>query len=280
MTTLAIIGCGNMGEAIAAGLVASGHPRDTIIASHPRAERRFGLEKRLGIKTTASNDEAARAADVVLLAVKPQVLPSVLPELAAATRGKLVVSLAAGTPAAMISAALPEARVIRAMPNQPAAVRAGLTGLWATPGVGEADRALVTKIFEAVGGVEWVPKEDLFHAITAVSACGPGFLYAIAEALADGGVAAGLPRATALRLAAHTMAGAGRTLVETGEHPAALKDKVASPAGTTIHGLAAMEKAGVRGGVIAAVRAAADRSRKMGGEPGRATSKSSKRRKK
>lgn len=265
--TVGIVGCGNMGEAIVGGLIASGRDPQSIVASHPRATRRAELEALHHIRTTARNAGAVDAAGptgVVLLGVKPQMLPSVMPEIAAAANGVLVVSLAAGTTQATIAAVMPGARIVRAMPNQPAAVRAGITGLWAGPDVGDADRAAVTAIFEAVGSVVWVPREELFHALTALSACGPGFLYAIAEALADGGVAAGLPRALALSLAAHTMAGAGRTLVETGEHPAALKDKVASPGGTTIHGLAAMESAGVRGGVIAAVRAAARRSVEMG----------------
>lgn len=272
-TVIGIVGCGNMGEAIVRGLIASGRDPQSIVASHPRAARRLELEKVHRIRTSASNVDAVSAAGttgVVLLGVKPQMLGPVMTEISSAARGVLVCSLAAGTLHATIAAALPGARIVRAMPNQPAAVRAGVTGLWAGNDVPGADRAAVTAIFEAVGGAIWVPREELFHAVTALSACGPGFLYAIAEALADGGVAAGLPRAMALSLAAHTMAGAGRTLVETGEHPAALKDKVASPAGTTIHGLAAMETAGVRGGIIAAVRAAARRSAEMGGIPPRA----------
>lgn len=264
---ISIVGCGNMGEAIAAGLIASGRAPGEIIASHPRAERRAELEKKLRIVTTADNAHAVAESDLALIAVKPQLLASVLPGLAAAAKDKVVVSLAAGTPAAVLEAALPGARVVRAMPNTPAQVRAGVTGLWAGPGVSAEDRARVTAVFQAVGAAVWVPREEQFHALTAVSACGPAFLFVIAEALADGGVAAGLPRATASLLAAHTVAGAGRMLVEAGEHPGALKDKVASPGGTTIHGLAALEKAGVRGGVIAAVRAAADRSTQMAGGP-------------
>lgn len=258
-----VLGCGNMGEAIVRGMIASGWDPRRIVASHPRPERRDALARAHGIRTTDSNPEVLRLAAVTLLAVKPQILPQVLPAIAEAARDRLAVSLAAGTTHATIAGALPGARVVRAMPNQPAAVRAGVTGLWAGPDIGEEDRALVDRVFAAVGGTVWLPREDLFHALTALSACGPGFLYAIAEALADGGVAAGLPRPLARTLAAHTMAGAGRTLVATGEHPAALKDQVASPAGTTIAGLAALEKAGVRGGVIEAVRAAARRSVEM-----------------
>lgn len=270
MSTVGIVGCGNMGEAIAAGLVASGRNPREVIASHPRTIRRAQLEGTHRIRTTASNAEAVREADVVLIAVKPQVLAVVLPEIAEAASGKLVISLCAGTPLATFQTALPDARLVRAMPNQPASVRAGVTGLFAAGSATDGDRERAAALFESVGAVVWLPREDLFHAVTALSASGPAFVYAFAEALADGGVAAGLPRALALQLAAHTVAGAGRTLVASGEHPAALKDKVASPGGTTIHGLAALERAAVRGGAIDAVRAAANRSRELaGGSPGR-----------
>lgn len=266
-SVVGIVGCGNMGEAIAAGLVASGRDPREIIASHPRTLRRAQLEGTHRIRTTASNVDAVTDASLVLLAVKPQMLGAVLPEIAAATAGKLVVSLCAGTPLATFEAALPDARLIRAMPNQPASVRAGLTALFAAPSATGSDRDRAASLFESVGAIVWLPREDLFHAVTALSASGPAFVYAFAEALADGGVAAGLPRALALQLAAHTLAGAGRTLVVSSEHPAALKDKVASPGGTTIHGLAALERAAVRGGVIDAVRAAAARSRELAGQP-------------
>lgn len=262
-----IVGCGNMGEAIAAGLVASGRdPRD-ILASHPRTLRRAQLEGTHRIRTTASNVDAVRETDVVLIAVKPQMLRTVLPEIAESTKGKLVVSLCAGTSMATFETALPEARIVRAMPNQPASVRAGLTTLFAGSSATDGDRERAATLFESVGAAVWLPREDLFHAATALAASGPAFVYAFAEALADGGVAAGLTRQLALQLAGHTIAGAGRTLVVTQEHPASLKDKVASPAGTTIYGLAALERAGVRGGVIDAVRAAATRSRELAGQP-------------
>lgn len=267
MSTVAIVGCGNMGEAIAAGLVASGrNPRD-VIASHPRTLRRAQLEGTHRIRTTGSNADAVREADLVLVAVKPQMLSLVLPEIAVAANGKLVVSLCAGTPLATFETALPDSRLIRAMPNQPASVRAGVTALLAAASATDGDRERTAALFESVGAVVWLPREELFHAVTALSASGPAFVYAFAEALADGGVASGLTRALAVQLAAHTIAGAGRTLVVTSEHPAALKDKVASPGGTTIHGLVALERAAVRGGVIDAVRAAADRSRELAGQP-------------
>lgn len=261
-----IVGCGNMGEAIAAGLVASGRDPREIIASHPRTLRRAELEGTHRIRTTVSNVDAVTQASVVLIAVKPQLLGAVLPEIAAAAAGKLVVSLCAGTPLATFEAALPESRLIRAMPNQPASVRAGVTALFAAASATDADRDRAAALFESVGAIVWLPREDLFHAVTALSASGPAFVYAFAEALADGGVAAGLPRPLALQLAGHTLAGAGRTLVVSSEHPAALKDKVASPGGTTIHGLVALERAAVRGGVIDAVRAAAARSRELAGQ--------------
>lgn len=265
-----IVGCGNMGEAVARGLIASGIPADDLVASHPRAQRRKELDA-LGLTTTTSNVAAVMPSDVVILAVKPQVIPDVLPEIAGVAHGKLVVSIAAGTPLKTLASALPSARLVRAMPNQPAAIRAGMTGLFAGKGVSEADRALVTKIFEAIGAVVWLASEKQFHALTALSASGPGFLYAIADALVTGGVEAGLPRDLALRLAAHAIAGAGRTLVETAAPPRELRDKVTSKKGTTLAGLAKLGPALPR--VAAAVRAAADRSREMAGEPKRATKK-------
>ncbi len=267
---VAIVGAGNLGAATANGLVAAGHDPRSIVVSHPKAARRDALGSR-GFSTTASNADAVGQGEIAVLAVKPQVLPAVLPEIASAARGKLVVSIAAGTPLAAIAAAIPSSRVVRAMPNQPAAVRAGITALWAPASIAETDRRAVADLFDAVGATVWLPREELFHAVTALAASGPGFLFAIAEALADGGVAAGLPRGTALLLAAHAIAGSGRMLVESGEHPGVLKDRVASPGGTTIHGLAAMEKAGVRGGLIAAVRAAARRSVELAGGRARRT---------
>ena len=273
-----IVGCGNMGEALVAGLIAAGRDPRSIVASHPRTIRRAQLESTHRIRVTPSNTEAVLAADVVLVAVKPQLLATVLPEIAAAARNKLVVSVCAGTPLATFERALPDSRFVRAMPNQPAAVRAGITGLVASASATDSDRDSVAKVFEAVGAVVWLPREDLFHAVTALSASGPAFVYAFAEALADGGVAAGLPRPLALQLAAHTLTGAWRTLVASGEHPAALKDKVASPGGTTIHGLAALEKGALRGATIDAVRAAAARSRELAGEKPKTGKKPSPRR--
>lgn len=263
-----------MGEAIVAGLIASGRDPRSLLVSHPRTLRRAQLEGQHRIRVTASNVDVVRESNVLIVAVKPQVLPHVLPEIAPASAGKVVVSVCAGTPLSTFETALPDARLVRAMPNQPAAVRAGVTALFAAPSATDTDRENVAGVFEAVGAVVWLPREDLFHAVTALSASGPAFVYAFAEALADGGVAAGLPRNLALQLAAHTISGAGRTLVASGEHPAALKDKVASPGGTTIHGLAALERAAVRGGTIDAVRAAAARSRELaGGKPTRVPSR-------
>ena len=151
--TLGIVGCGNLGEAIARGLIAAGTKPSDILASHPREARRRELTETLGIRTTAANDAAVHGVDITLLAVKPQMLAAVLPEIASAAKGRLVVSLAAGIPTAELVASLPGARIVRAMPNTPAAVRAGATGLFAGAGVSDEDRAAVAKIFDAVGEI-------------------------------------------------------------------------------------------------------------------------------
>lgn len=220
---------------------------------------------RLGVLATASNAEALRDADVVFLAVKPGIVPVVLRENAERlTPGQLVVSIAAGVSLAAMEELLPEGvPVIRVMPNTPVLVGAGAAALCRGAAATEEHAALVRQMFEA-GGICVEVNEAQMDAVTGLSGSGPAYVCLIIEALADGGVRMGLPRDVALKLATQTLLGGARWVQETGEHPAALKDRVTTPGGTTIAGLAALEEAAVRSGLIKAVEAATRRSAELG----------------
>jgi len=261
---LGFIGAGSMGGAIIRGLVAAGLPRENLVYYDPDPTRQEEMGA-LGVKAAQDYGEVMAAA-VVILAVKPQVMPAVLRELQPLARpSHLVISVAAGLTLATLEAAFPESRVIRAMPNAPATVGAGMTafclGRRATP----EDEALALKLFDAVGIAVAVDEKHM-DAVTGLSGSGPAFVAVFIEALADGGVKVGLPRALALTLAAQTVLGAGRLCLEEGLSPGALKDQVASPGGTTIEGLHVLEQTGFRGAVISAVEAATWRARELGGK--------------
>jgi pyrroline-5-carboxylate reductase len=263
---IAFLGTGNMAEALVKGLLRAGAaaPAD-LLCAEPRDARRAEIAQRYGVKALASNREAVAAADVVVLSVKPQAMEPVLEEIAGAVDGgKLVLSIAAGVPIAAIAAKLARGtRIVRSMPNTPALAGAGAAALAAGPHATAADLELARRIFEAVGTAV-VVAEPLLDAVTGLSGSGPAFVYLFIEALADGGVKAGLARAEALQLAAQTVLGAAKLVLESGEHPGRLKDQVTSPGGTTIAGIHALEKGGFRGVVIDAVEAAARRSRELG----------------
>ncbi len=263
--TLAFVGGGQMAEALIGGLLAArSWEAAAIAASDVSAERRDLLKRRLGVRTCSANHQAVADAEVVVLAVKPQALEEVLREIGRELAGRLVISIAAGVPIRWVAErSSPSARIIRAMPNQPALVREGMCAVAAGPGVTEADLRTARTIFEAVGKV--VPVEErLMDAVTGLSGSGPAYVFLAIEALADGGVKMGLPRAVAELLAAQTVLGAARMVLESGEHPARLKDRVASPGGTTIAGLHALEQGGYRAALIAAVEAATERSQELG----------------
>lgn len=263
MTKLAFIGAGQMAEALLDGLLASKtFGPSELWAADVSAERRDLMKRRFGVRVGADNRDAVAWAEALLLAVKPQAMPAVLEEIGPAAAGRLVISIAAGVPIRTIAGRLPGARVARVMPNMPAMVREGIAALAAGPDLTEQDVALVRKIFEAVGRVVTV-EEHLLSAVTAVSGSGPAFVFVALEALADGGVKMGLPRATADVLAAQTVLGAAKTVLETGEHPGRLKDRVASPGGTTIAGLHCLERDGFRAALIAAVEAATKRAQEL-----------------
>jgi pyrroline-5-carboxylate reductase len=263
---IAVIGAGNMGEALVAGMLAARVVRpDDIHATDVVAERLDRLKARYQIRVGLENKAAAAWADIVILAVEPQILDDVLDNLhAELTKDKLMISVAAGFPIARIVARLtPGVRVIRSMPNTPSVVLAGVSALALGGGVSEEDAQVARAIFESVGKVVII-EERLMDAVTGLSGSGPAYLFLIIEALADGGVKMGLPREVALGLASQTLLGAARMVLETGEHPARLKDTVASPGGTTIAGLHALEGGCLRASVMDAVEAATKRSQDLG----------------
>ena len=248
------------------GLLAAGTAApDEIVCAEPRAERREELRQRHGVAVVAGNLAAVQQADILVLSVKPQVIDALLEEIAPAVDArKLVVSIAAGVPITAIARKLGAAtRIVRTMPNTPALVGAGATALARGAHATEADLGQAVALFEAVG-IAVVVDEHLLDAVTGLSGSGPAFVFLAIEALADGGVKMGLPRHVAMALAAQTVVGAGRLVLETGEHPGKLKDQVTSPGGTTIAGVHALEAAGFRAALIAAVEAAAIRSRELG----------------
>lgn len=228
------------------------------------AERRDQLAA-LGVRAVPTNQEAAADADVLVLAVKPYVVPTVLQELRAHLRStQLVVSIAAGVTVAQIEAELPDGTpAIRVMPNTPVQVGAGAAALSRGTHATAEHAALVRALFEAGGRCVEVSEAQL-DAVTGLSGSGPAYVCLIIEALADGGVKMGLPREVALTLAAQTVLGTGRLILESGDHPAVWKDRVSTPGGTTIAGLAALEEAGVRSGLIRAVEAATRRAAELG----------------
>ena len=264
------LGAGAMGEALAGGLIAAGTPAAQLIAADPDPARRKAVAERLAIRTTADPAEMVLASDLVVIAVKPSVVAGALDALGgagdAALARPLWVSIAAGVPLRTLAAHLPPgARIVRAMPNTPALVRAGATAFVANAAAGPADRAAARRLFEAVGYAWEAPHEAQLDAVTGLSGSGPAYVFVFLEALADAGVAAGLPRDAAYQLAFHTVHGAAKLALETGRHPGSLKDQVTSPGGTTIAGLERLEAAGFRAALYAAVDAATRRARELGG---------------
>jgi pyrroline-5-carboxylate reductase len=267
---IGFLGGGAMGEALAAGVLAAGARKEHVRAADPDPARRKQLERALGIAAGDDNAGVVEASDVVVLAVKPGLVASVLGALggpgASALARPLWVSIAAGVPLAALAAALPPgARIVRAMPNTPALVRAGATAFVASSACSAADRALARALFEAVGSAWEAPSEALLDAVTGLSGSGPAYVFVFLEALSDAGVRMGLPRDAATALAIQTVLGSAKLAQETGRHPAALKDQVTSPGGTTIAGLERLEAHGFRAAVHEAVAAATRRSKELGG---------------
>ena len=264
--TIGFIGAGQMARALARGFCASSLLKpDKIVAHDPVAEagRAFAAEV-AGSRLAVTNVEVCQQADVLILATKPQTVPAVLAELSGkVSPQKLVISIAAGVTLGKLCDGLKTQRVVRVMSNTPALVGQGASAYALGPGATTDDGQLVSQLLGAVGKA-FAVDEKLLDAVTGLSGSGPAFVYVMIEALSDGGVRMGLPRDVAAALAAQTVLGSAQMVLTTGEHPAALKDQVASPGGTTIAGLAALETHGLRAALIAAVEAATRRSQELG----------------
>jgi pyrroline-5-carboxylate reductase len=264
--SIGFVGGGNMAEALIRGLVRGGHvPAERVWASGPRPERMAELKAAYAIRATGDNREVARQSQILVLSVKPQILDRVLLEIAdAVTPGALVISLAAGVSTAAIERRLASgARVIRSMPNTPAVIGAGATAIAAGSHAEASDLELARFVFDAVG-ITVVLDETQLDAVTGLSGSGPAYIFLILEALADAGVKVGLSRRTAQKLAAQTVMGSAKLLLDTDGHPGQLKDMVTSPGGTAIAGLHTLEQGGLRTTLINAVEAATLRSRELG----------------
>ncbi len=255
-----------MATALAKGWLAAGLlTPERCKASDPYPEAREKFQRATGSPAGADNRAVVRGSDVLILAVKPQSMPALLEEVRCEINEKhLIVSIAAGLSIAKLTEMLHGSyRIVRVMPNTPCLIGASATGFAAGPAASTDDAALVERLFNAVGTAFAVP-ENLLDAVTGLSGSGPAFVYVMIESLSDGGVRMGLPRDVATALAVQTVLGAARMVQETNQHTSMLKDAVASPGGTTIAGLHALEKAGFRAAVMDAVEAATRRSTELG----------------
>lgn len=262
--TTAIIGTGVMGEALLAGFLRAGMPKSEFIAANRRADRSGEIESKYGVKTMP-NEEAVKNADVVLLVVKPQDMPTALGEIAPTLKkGALVISFAAGYPISKMEAALPvDTPVIRVMPNTPALVDQGMTAI--SPGTHCTTAHLETaeKLVNSVGFSVRVP-EKYQDAVTAISGSGPAYIFYVVEAMIESGVMLGLPRDVSTELVYQTVMGAATMLKETKEHPTVLREQVTSPGGTTVAALRQFDDFKVRAAFMSAMEAARNRSRELG----------------
>jgi pyrroline-5-carboxylate reductase len=265
--TIAVLGAGNMGAALLRGILASGWGRKAqLVASHPKPAKAAALRKELGVRVVGSNREAAARADILVLAVKPQILESVLAEIRpAVSPSRLLVSIAAGFPTARIESALGGASVpvVRAMPNVAAVVGLSATVICAGRHAKAAQLSAARKIFESIGLVVALPEYQL-DAVTGLSGSGPMYVFQIIEGLSDAGVRVGLSRDVATTLSVQTVLGAARMAEVLRVHPAVLKDMVTSPGGTAIAGLHTLEEGGLRTTLINAVETATKRARELG----------------
>src|ERR1043166_4315757 len=264
--SIGFLGAGKMATALAKGFIRAGLVTpEQVIASDPAPAAAATFAKEVGSKTTAFNPEVVKFADLLILAVKPDQVTGVLSEIREHfTEKHLLISIAAGVPLARLEAGLGAGvRLIRVMPNTPALVGASASAFAVAKSALPQDAELAQKLFNAVG-VAFPVKESLLDAVTGLSGSGPAYVYMFIEGLSDGGVAAGLPRDIATKLASQTVLGAAQMVLETGLHPGALKDMVTSPGGTTIEGLHELEKGKMRGTLMNAVRAAAEKSKKLG----------------
>lgn len=262
---IGFIGAGRMATALAGGFVRAGvADAGAIFAADPSPDAKTAFTESTGAKTLDSNTAVVEKCEVVFLAVKPQYMAAALSEVDGPVSDRhLIVSIAAGVSSDRIAAGLnAECHIVRVMPNTPCLVGAGASAIAAGPNASADDLALVEGLLSTVG-IAVIVDESLLDAVTGLSGSGPAFVYESIEALSDGGVLMGLPRNIATQLAAQTVLGAAKMVLETGEHPGALKDAVASPGGTTIAGLHVLELSGLRAAFMNAVEAAALRSAEL-----------------
>ncbi|VTS01903.1 pyrroline-5-carboxylate reductase [Tuwongella immobilis] len=262
---IGFLGSGQMATALASAWKRAGLMHESSLASDPIAVARERFTQTTGLQAVASNLEVAQRAELIILAVKPQMLPALLNEIRPAlTPAQVIVSIAAGITLRQLSEQLgTTTRLIRVMPNTPCLVNASATGIAASPSATADDLAMVSTLFNAVGRA-FVLAEPLLDAVTGLSGSGPAFVYLMIEAMSDGGVRMGLPRDVATALAAQTVLGAARMVLETGSHPGVLKDQVTSPGGTTIAGIHELERGGMRAAFMNAVEAASKRATELG----------------
>jgi pyrroline-5-carboxylate reductase len=263
--TIGFIGAGQMARALAGGFVSKGLVQpNQLVATDPSQSAWQQFSEQIGGGRFVSDNAALiEAADLIVLAVKPQVVDAVIAQVAGCcSPDKLLVSIGAGVALARLCAGFGTDRVIRVMPNTPCLVGCGASAYALGPGASREDGELVDQLLGAVG-IAYAVDESLLDAVTGLSGSGPAFVYTVIESLSDGGVRMGLPRAIATRLAAQTVLGAAQMVLDSGEHPAVLRDRVTSPGGTTIAGIQALEDHGLRSAMIGGVEAATKRSTEL-----------------
>lgn len=266
MTTIAVLGAGKIGEALLSGLLHGGRRSEDLLFTEKHPERSAELTKQYGVRGVEI-PEAAKLADVLVIAVKPQDIDPVLDELApVVTPDKLVVSLCAGLPTGLFERRLPERTpVVRVMPNTPMVVGQAMSAISGGAHAEPAHLSLVEELLRSVGKVVRVPERQQ-DAVTALSGSGPAYFFYLVEAMIDAGILLGIPRAVAAELIIQSAVGAATMLHDSGEHPVTLREAVTSPAGTTIMAIRELEKHGVRAALLAAIEAARDRSAELGRE--------------
>jgi len=264
---IGFIGAGNMAEAIIKGVIDAGlYTADEIIASEVYEPRRKYIAGALGIDVHEDNTIIAKSTKFIVLSVKPQQIEEVLTSIKGSlTKDHLIMSIAAGITISTLESYVPACKIVRVMPNQPCMVLASASAFSRGTNATSADCAAVDSVLKAVG-ISLEVKEGLLDAVTGLSGSGPAYAYMMIEALSDGGVLMGLPRDVSMKLAAQTLLGAAKTILETGEHPGKMKDIVCSPGGTTIQAVRVLEECGIRAALINAVEASAMRSKELGKE--------------
>jgi len=262
---IGFIGAGNMAEALMRGVISKKlYGKNDITASEIYEPRRRFISKELGIEVSADSADIIKTAKFVILAVKPQQIDDVMTSVRGLfTKDHLLMSIAAGVTIETLRSYVPDVKIVRVMPNQPCMVLASASAYACSDNVTEDDKKTVKDVLDAVG-ISMELKEGLLDAVTGVSGSGPAYAYMVIEAMSDGGVLMGLPRDVSTKLAAQTLLGAAKVILETGEHPDKMKDIVCSPGGTTIEAVKVLEDYGLRAAMISAVEAAVTKSKELG----------------